>query len=190
VPRNLNSPGFGPAVFLYVLAALMLPPKGMPKDPPKADLTLKNAGGQRVRLRDYRGKVVVLNFWATWCGPCRTELPMLVEAEKDYRNRGVVFIAASLDDEKTREHVPAFVATHRIEFPVWMGASGDDLARLEMGEAVPATAFVDQEGRIVSRVLGQLRKGEVNERLDWLIGDRSGPPPQALVKHLENLKGK
>ena len=55
-----------------------------------------------------------------------------------------------------------------------------------MGMAVPATAFLDQEGHILARVMGQLRKEEVKERLDWLTGNRTGPAPQALVKHLEN----
>ena len=143
-----------------------------------------------MRLRDYRGKAVVLNFWATWCGPCKAELPLLAEAAKDYGGRGVVFLAVSLDDEKTRQLVPAFVSAHGISFPVWLGATGDDLAKLGLGEAVPATAFVDQDGHIMSRILGQLRQEDLKERLNWLTGDKTGTPPEALVKHLENLHGK
>jgi thiol-disulfide isomerase/thioredoxin len=173
-----------------VISLLMLPLCGASKELPKSDLTLKDMNGQRVRLRDYRGKVVVLNFWATWCGPCKAELPMLVEAAKEYGSKGVVFVAASLDDEKTKQQVPAFISTHQIDFPVWLGATGDDLAKLGLGEAVPATAFLDQEGHILARILGQLRREDLKERLEWLTGDRSGPAPQAVVKHLENLHGK
>ena len=154
------------------------------KDPPKAELTLKDMKGQRVRLSDYRGKAVVLNFWATWCGPCNSELPMLVEAEREYRDRGLVFIAASLDDSKTRRQIPAFVAKFGLEFPVWTGATADDLDKLRMGEAVPATAFIDAEGHIVARVLGQIRGEELTERLQWLTGSQAGTPPRPLVKHL------
>jgi thiol-disulfide isomerase/thioredoxin len=176
--------------YSLIVAALMLPLNGAPKELPKAELNLKDMHGQKVRLRDYRGKVVVLNFWATWCGPCKAELPMLVEAAKDYGSRGVVFVAASLDDEKTKQLVPAFVSAHQIGFPVWLGATGDDLAKLGLGEAVPATAFLDQEGHIQARILGQLRQEDLKERLDWLTGDKTGPPPQAVVKHLENLDAK
>ena len=168
-------------IVLTALAAALAPCA----DAPKADLTLKDAGGHKVRLRDLRGKPVVLNFWATWCGPCNSEMPMLVEMEKQYAARGVLFIGASMDDAKTRAKVPAFVAEHKIAFPVWYGATADDLDELKLGDLVPATAFLDAGGHVVSRILGQARPEEVRERLDWLTGDRSGPAPQALVKHLQ-----
>jgi thiol-disulfide isomerase/thioredoxin len=136
-------------------------------------------------LRDLRGKPVVLNFWATWCGPCNAEMPMFVEMEKEYRVRGVLFIGASLDDAKTKGRIPAFLAEYKVAFPVWYGASGDDLDRLKLGVMAPATAFLDAEGHIVARILGQARPEEVKERLDWLTGDKSGPAPQALLKHLQ-----
>jgi thiol-disulfide isomerase/thioredoxin len=173
-----------------ILTALMLPLYGASKEPARAELNLKDINGQKVRLRHLRGKAVVLNFWATWCGPCKAELPMLVDAAKDYGSRGVVFLAVSLDDEKTKQLVPAFVTAHQLNFPVWLGASGDDLAKLGLGEAVPATAFVDQDGHIMGRILGQLRQEDLKERLDWLTGDKTGTPPEALVKHLENVHGK
>ena len=168
-----------------LFSGLILSLAAVAKDPPKADLTLKDSTGQKVSLRDLRGKNVVLNFWATWCVPCNDEMPMIVEMEKEYRARGVVFIAASLDDSKTRSQIPAFVSKYQIGFPVWYGATGDDLAKLNMGEAVPGTAFIDQEGRIVARVLGQMRKQDLKERLDWLSGDRSGAAPPPIVKHLD-----
>ena len=163
---------------------LALPALTVAKDAPKAELNLKDSSGARVSLRDYRGKIVVLNFWATWCGPCNQEMPMIVELQREYASRGVVFIAASLDDAKTRNQIPAFVSKYQITFPVWYGATSDDLDRLGMGELVPDTAFLDQEGRIVSRVLGQMRKEELKERLEWLTGDRFARAPKALVKHL------
>jgi thiol-disulfide isomerase/thioredoxin len=147
-------------------------------------LRLKDLNGQKVRLQDYRGKVVVLNFWATWCGPCREEMPIFVELQKEYESRGVVFVAASLDDRETRPKIAGFIAEFRIAFPVWVGASVMDLEDLRLGQGVPATAFLDREGRIVSRVLGQVTRDEVKQRLDWLTGDQSTPAPQPLVDHL------
>jgi thiol-disulfide isomerase/thioredoxin len=151
---------------------------------PKADVTLRDVNGRKVRLRDLRGKPVVLNFWATWCGPCNAEMPMLVDMEKQYATRGVLFIAASLDDAKTAGKIPAFLAEYKVRFPVWYGATGDDLDRLKLGGAVPATAFLDAEGRVVARILGQARLEEVKQRLDWLTGDPSAPAPEPVVKHL------
>jgi len=166
-------------------ALLLAAALGQCADGPTIDLTLKDAGGRKLRLRDLRGQVVLLNFWATWCGPCNAEMPALVDLEKQYAGRGVVFIGASLDDQKSTAGIPAFVSRYRIDFPIWYGATLDDLDRLKMGNAVPATAFLDGEGRVVARILGQARPEEIKERLDWLTGDRSGPAPPALVKHLD-----
>ncbi|MGD0776804.1 MAG: TlpA disulfide reductase family protein [Candidatus Solibacter sp.] len=154
-------------------------------DAPKADLTLQDANGRKVRLRDLRGKPVVLNFWATWCGPCNDEMPMLVDLEKQYSARGVLFVGASLDDAGTKAKIPAFLAEHKVAFAVWYGASGDDLDKLKLGGAVPATAFLDAEGHIVARILGQARPEELKERLEWLTGNKSAPAPEPLVKHLQ-----
>jgi thiol-disulfide isomerase/thioredoxin len=156
---------------------------GLCADAPATDLALKDSSGRKVRLRDLRGKPVLLNFWATWCGPCNAEMPALVDLEKQYAGR-VVFVGASLDDNKTVAKIPAFLARFQIDFPIWYGATLDDLDRLKMGNAVPDTAFLDAEGHLVARILGQARPEELKERLDWLTGDQSAPPPPAFVRHL------
>jgi thiol-disulfide isomerase/thioredoxin len=169
-----------------IIIAFGLFASGAPKGNSKpADLSLTDLQGNRVRLRDLRGKIVVLNFWATWCGPCKEEMPRLVAAEKEYKARGVMFLGASLDEPKTRARIPEFLSKYQVEFPVWSGATGDDLAKLGMGEAVPATAFLDPEGRIVARVSGEIRAEEIKERIEWLLGGGIGPAPQPFVKHLD-----
>ena len=147
-------------------------------------LTLRDLSGEKVKLSDYQGKIVVLNFWATWCGPCREEIPMLVEAEKEWAAKGVTFIAVSLDDSKTKANIPTFVAQYHLDFPVWTGASADDLDKLRLGQGVPDTVFVDESGVIVARVLGEIRRSELDERLAWLTGDRKLPRPKELVNHM------
>lgn len=107
-----------------------------------------------------------------------------MEAEKNYGKRGVVVLGASLDDEKSKNLVPVFLSKYQIGFPIWYDATSSDLAKLGMGVAVPSTAFLDQEGRILMRIEGQMRKEELEERLEWLTSDRTGPAPQPLVTHL------
>jgi thiol-disulfide isomerase/thioredoxin len=186
MPNKILKARFLATVFVVMTFTLLAPLHGnSSKDAPKAELSLKDLNGKRARLRDYQGKIIVLNFWATWCIPCSEEMPMLVETEKKYDGRGVVFIGASLDDDKTKSQVPVFLQKYQVTFPIWAGASGDDLERLQMGPAVPATAFLDQEGHIVARIEGQMRAGEIEERLDWLLAGKAGTAPQALVTHLE-----
>ena len=109
---------------------------------------------------------------------------MLVEAEKVWAQKGVVFIAVSVDDDKTKGEIPAFLDRYQVGFASWIGASTDELDRLRLGQGVPDTAFVDESGAIVARVLGEIRLSELNERLDWLTGDRHSAAPAALVKHM------
>jgi thiol-disulfide isomerase/thioredoxin len=150
-----------------------------------ATLSLRDLHGSKVRLSDLRGKIVVLNFWATWCGPCNAEMPMLVKAAATYSGKNVTFIGASVDAAETQSKVAGYTEKLQIAYPVWMGATDLDMKRLEMGEMVPGTAFIDVDGVIRLRVLGQMRPGEIEERLNWLLGDRQGTAPVAIVKHLE-----
>ena len=166
------------------LLSLRLFPAAAADAPKVVDLTLKDAAGQKVRLKDLRGKIVLLNFWATWCGPCNAEMPMMVAVAKKYTDRSVVFVGASLDDAKTKAKIPEFLTKYGVTYPIWYGATGDDMDKLSMGEAAPTTAFLDEEGHIVARIWGQMREGEMEERLDWLLGGKKGSAPPALVKHL------
>jgi thiol-disulfide isomerase/thioredoxin len=155
---------------------------GVSADSRPVNLPFKDMNGSKVKVSDLRGKSVVLNFWATWCVPCRAEMPILVEAEKEYTARGVAFVGASLDDRQSRRKIPDFVNEFKIGFSIWVGASTMDLDDLKLGTALPATAFLDRDGRIVARVLGQITRQELHERLEWLTG--KGPAPDPLVQHV------
>lgn len=164
----------------YLLCPLHAAPKNHP-----VKLTLTGLHGENISLRSLRGKVVVLNFWATWCVPCNAEMPLLVAAARQYARKNVVFLGASLDEASTQAKIPAFLEKYGVLYPVGTGATADDLQRLHMGVAVPATAFLDEDGQIRARILGQMRPEEIQQRVDWLLRNETPPVPLALVQHLD-----
>jgi thiol-disulfide isomerase/thioredoxin len=144
-------------------------------------LALADLAGRTRRLDDLQGRVVVLNFWATWCVPCRVEMPLLVRLHREYASRGVEVVGASADDETTRAHIAPLLAEAGIGFPIWVGATTADMERLGLGTALPATAIVDRDGRIAFRLRGPLAEADLRQRLEWLLGPRSVAAPPALV---------
>src|SRR5512141_1216289 len=87
---------------------------------PAANFTLTDANGAKVALADYKGKVVLLNFWATWCGPCKVEIPWFVEFNKTYKDRGLVVVGVSLDDDGWKSVKP-YLAEKKIDYTVVVG---------------------------------------------------------------------
>ncbi len=174
---------------LLAVLALTCPVLSFPQLPQTAseppNLILKDLEGRRQALEATRGSIVVVNFWATWCVPCREEMPLLVAFRQRYAARGVQVIGASADDESTQKKIPAFARRLKINFPIWVGATTADMQRLGLGEALPATAILDRDGQIAARILGPLERGDLESRVDWLLGDRNSPPPPALVKHTQ-----
>ena len=150
-------------------------------------LEITDHTGKVQRLEDYRGKIVVLNFWATWCGPCAAEMPIFVDMHKRYGNRGVQILAASLDDDETKANIPAFMRKYKMAFPILMGATVDHLERFGLSQALPATVFIDREGNVFSRILGEAKKRDVQDRVEWLLGRRKGKQPEALLDNVPNL---
>jgi thiol-disulfide isomerase/thioredoxin len=153
-------------------------------------LKVKDLTGKREDLRTYEdtSKIIVLNFWATWCGPCNEEMPMLVKEQATYKEQGVQVIGVSLDKPGDESKVRDFITKYHVDFPVWVGGSAEDLDRWKLGPAVPATAFI-QNGKIVGRVWGEMRQPVFEHRIEWLLGNRSGEPPEGLENNL-NVKEK
>lgn len=145
-----------------------------------ADLNLADLSGKPVHLKDLRGKIAVINFWATWCGPCKAEMPLLVEASRKWAGKGVALIAASLDENTS--DIAEFITKYRIDFPIWTGATEKDLENLNLGESLPATAFFDRDGAILLRVQGGLDRIQLETRLVWLTGKRAKRFPQPLLR--------
>lgn len=149
-----------------------------------AELALPDLSGAQQRLEQYRGQVVVLNFWATWCVPCREEMPLLVDIQNRYTSRDVVVVGASADDESTRMRIRPFVEELRITFPIWTGATSADMDRLGLGTALPATAIIDRDGRIAFRIIGVLERKDLVRRLDYLLSAKRGKAPEPVIDML------
>src|ERR1700680_1318304 len=146
-----------------------------------AQLSLPDTHGNTQDVSRYKGKIVVLNFWATWCVPCQHEMPLLQEMQKKYEEKGVVVLGASVDDEKSQPLIQPFAEKNKIPFPLLVGATTDQMQQLELGESIPATAFFDADGNLAARVLGELNKSDLQNRLEWMLGKRRGKAPPAFV---------
>ena len=147
-------------------------------------LSLPDLSGNPQTLEQYRGRIVVLNFWATWCVPCRAEMPLLVDIQNRYAPRGVVVVGASADDESTKDQIKPFIEKLRITFPIWTGATTPQMEQLGLGAALPATAIIDQQGQIAFRIIGILERKDLTRRLDYLLSGRQGKAPEPLIDTL------
>ena len=145
-------------------------------------LALHNLDGNKTRLSDYQGRIVVVNFWATWCGPCKEELPRLGEIAQQYAAQNVAFILISIDEQKKLASVRDYIAQQKVTLPVWIGASTDMLEQFSGTNIVPATLIVDEKGEIVRSINGEAQEEDVKQALDWLLGGRKDAPLADRVK--------
>ncbi|HEY5643367.1 MAG TPA: TlpA disulfide reductase family protein [Woeseiaceae bacterium] len=112
---------------------------------PAPDFALKSATGENLRLSEYRGDVVMINFWATWCGPCRQEMPLLDELYGRYQRVGFNLLGVNIDDDSGR--AMAMIEELGVSFPVLFD-SRKEVSRLYEVEAMPVTVIVDREGTV------------------------------------------
>lgn len=132
---------------------------------------LPDLDGEVRDISDWDGKILAVNFWATWCAPCKEEIPVFVELQEKYREHDVVFIGVALDNI---EAVTDFVEHYGMNYPVLIGEQAVIDAAKAYGNrigALPYTAFVDRDGRIVHTHYGLIKRAEADELLARLIRD-------------------
>src|SRR5579884_2710571 len=131
------------------------------------DFRLSDLSGGSWRLSDHRGEVVVVNFWATWCGPCRDETPGLVRFWHQYAGKGVAVVGVNIMDDNPKTDVPPFVSEFRIPYPIVLADSSVSLA--DHIEGLPTTFLLDRRGRIAQKWVGELDDNELRDAIDKLL---------------------
>ncbi len=157
--------------FLVTLALLAMLPGGtasaMQVGEAVPDFARADLHGNQVRLSSHRGKLVLLNFWATWCPPCREELPVFSRWQQEFKARGLQVIGVSMDD--ARSEVERFLAQYPATFPIVMG---DARFAEQFGGVLglPLTYLIDAQGRVVARYQGEADLAKMEMKVKELLG--------------------
>jgi peroxiredoxin len=117
------------------------------------DFVLQDVDGQDVNLEDLKGKPLVINFWATWCGPCKTEVPWFVEFAEKYRSQDLTIVGVSVDD--SAEDIRKFSAEYNVNYPMLVGLGRDDVSKaFDALMAIPVTWLIRPDGTVHAKVTG------------------------------------
>jgi cytochrome c biogenesis protein CcmG/thiol:disulfide interchange protein DsbE len=143
---------------------------GCSANAPAADMkfTLKDMNGKDVNLADLKGKVVLLNFWATWCPPCKMEIPWFVEFQAKYQGKGFQVIGVSVDDPP--EKLPPFAREYKINYPLLVGAEREDIQNA-YGPlfGIPVTVIIGRDGKVCKKHLGPVSRTQFESEIKALL---------------------
>jgi thiol-disulfide isomerase/thioredoxin len=146
------------------------PGEGCPTDAPDAkfDFTLKDVENASVNLADYKGKVVLLDFWATWCGPCKVEIPGFIDLQKKYGRDGLQVVGVSVDD--TVDKLKPYVTDMKMNYPVLQGLGHDDLMDA-FGPmlGIPVSVIISRDGRVCAKHTGLTSRETFESQIKSLL---------------------
>jgi thiol-disulfide isomerase/thioredoxin len=143
---------------------------------PAPDFTLESLDGKTMRLSDFRGKAVLLNFWATWCVPCKIEMPWFVELQRQYGTQGLQIVGVAMDDA-SKEDIAKFAKDMGVNYPILIGkeAVGDQYGGVP---ALPESFFIGRDGKIVDKILGLRGKSDIEDDIKRALDTEPGATQQ------------
>ncbi len=148
------------------------PESGQRQAPP---FELEKFGGGAIRSSELRGKVVMLDFWATWCGPCIAEMPTLLKLASEYESRGVVFVAASRDDPSVAKvQVGMFIDQRAPGLARYAAFADDGTADAYAVSAIPTMVLIDRKGQLQATYLGAASEGTWRARIEAVLAREKG----------------
>lgn len=138
-------------------------------------LTGKGLDGKPLSLDSYRGKIVVLNVWGSWCGPCRVETPYLVKVAKELKPKGVEFVGINTRDFNVEQAIK-FEEEHGVEYPSFYDPSGKLILRFPKGslapQQIPSTIVIDKDGKLAARALQAVNDKQLHKMIDPLLAEK------------------
>jgi thiol-disulfide isomerase/thioredoxin len=146
-------------------------PSIMGKSTPAPDFTLESLDGKNMSLSDLRGKAVLLNFWATWCNPCKIEMPWFVEFQNQYGAQGLQIVGVAMDDSG-KDDIAKFAKDMGVNYPVLMGkeAVSDAYGGVP---ALPESFFIGRDGKIVDRIIGLRGRSDIEDSIKKALDTRA-----------------
>jgi peroxiredoxin len=145
------------------------------------DFSLASLDGKAtIRLSDYRGKAVLLNFWATWCVPCKIEMPWFVDLQNEYGSQGLQVVGVAMDDASP-EDIARFAKDMGVNYPIAVGKEsvGDAYGGVQF---LPATFYIGRDGKVIDKVFGLKGKHEIQDDIKKALAQSAAPvPPSAWL---------
>ncbi len=145
----------------------------MPSAAPFFALTMQTPDGKSVVFESLKGKPLIVNFWARWCGPCRKEIPDLAEMHTRYKDKGLVIVGIAVEDAGNRDSVREFARAYEMSYTLVIGGSQKSIELMQSignpKSGLPFTVVIDRQGKIVAKKLGAMSKAEVEAAIKQVL---------------------
>jgi thiol-disulfide isomerase/thioredoxin len=150
------------------------------------DFSLESLDGKTLRLSDFRGKAVLLNFWATWCGPCKIEMPWFVDLQKQYGSQGLQIVGVAMDDA-SKEDISKFAKDMGVNYPILIGKEsvGDQYGGVP---ALPESFLISRDGKIVDKIIGLRGKADIEDAVRKALETRPANSEASMQRVGERLR--